>query len=93
MQCNHIDRLLPVDCCPREAAQHSQVGEASLVQHNQHGQTNGNSQALLNPSKHNSKPGSIEHNPVKLVHLCMRGKTEQEFKATAEMYALLCNLI
>ncbi len=71
-------QTLPVHCCPREATQHSQVGEASLVQHNEHGQTNGNSQALLYPSKHHSKPGSIEHDPVKLVHLHMRGKTEQE---------------
>jgi hypothetical protein len=81
---------LPVDSCPREAPQHSKVGEPSLVQHNQHGQTNGNSQALLNPSKHHSKPGSIEHEPVKLVHLRMRGETEQEFKARAELCAVLC---
>ena len=82
------EQTSPVDCCPREATQHSQVGEASLVQHNQHGQTNGNSQALLNPSKHHSEPGSIEHNPVELVHLRMRCETEQDFKARAEHNAL-----
>ncbi len=81
---------IPVDSCPREAPQHSKVGKPSLVQHNQHGQTNGNSQALLNPSKHHSKPGSIEHEPVKLVHLCTRGKTMQEFKAMAEICTEVC---
>ena len=84
---------LPVDSCPREAPQHSKVGEPSLVQHNQHGQTNGNSQALLNPSKHHSKPGSIEHEPVKLVHLYTGGKSEQNFQARAEICAVLCCLV
>ena len=72
-QPEHFEQVMkiciPVHCGARQATQYGCVWEASLVQHNQHGQTNGDSKTLLNSSKHDSQPGSIKHNPVKLVDL------------------------
>lgn len=59
----------PVHSGTGQAAQDSMVGEPCLVQHNHHGQTNRDGESNLNTGKHDSQPGRIEHQPVKLVDL------------------------
>lgn len=74
---------IPVNSCARQASQHSMVGEPCLVQHNHHGKTNGDGKPNLDTSKHDSQPGSVEDQPVKLVDLHGTQDTSAHWTQTA----------